>query len=124
MCGVFTRILSFMLVSIVAILVVSGTPAYASSPPSVPHNGCTTPTGSVGQGGTFDFRDACNKHDHCYITHKDVSGKVVTRDTCDAQFYRNMTLWCAKHLGAGNGAADFCYLVSRSYYQGVRTFGA
>jgi hypothetical protein len=103
--------------------------AHIADPPGtaqkaeIPHNGCTTPTGSTGQGGTFNFTDACNKHDHCYITHKDESGKTATKDACDVQFYRNMVLWCAKHLSAGNGAADFCYLVARTYYNGVKQFG-
>lgn len=54
------------------------------------------------------FRTACNEHDKCYASPTD-------KGACDAMFYRNMKLICAR---LGNPAG--CSISAEAFYDGVK----
>lgn len=62
----------------------------------------------------FDFSDACQRHDDCYAM------RSISRYRCDRHFYNDMKKQC-KTLDHGYLR---CRIAARTYYTGVRAFGA
>lgn len=84
-------------------------------------DGCTAVPDS---GRTFDFNDACDSHDRCYL-NRPHGNDAAARKQCDVDFYWDMIASCrndwprrSQWLQRGS-----CYGVAAVYYLGVRAFG-
>jgi hypothetical protein len=73
------------------------------------------------RGPTFDFRDACRRHDICYGTQPYGSNNAG-RKACDAEFLRNASKSCAAHNRFAPSVAA-CTRIAAVYYRGLRLFG-
>lgn len=84
-------------------------------------DGCTAVPDS---GPTFDFNDACDDHDRCYID-RPYGDDSTARRSCDRIFYADTKAWCNDRWSS---RSDFfergaCKGVAWVYYVGVRAFG-
>lgn len=93
-------------------------PAYAS-------DGCSGPVN--GTGITFDFREACNRHDACYtlVRGSKTKGKYVRNNpffqACDQAFWKNMRKHCRTRWGRIDPRRFGCNRMADSYFTAVYT---
>lgn len=84
-------------------------------------NGCTAVPDS---GPTFDFTEACNDHDRCYV-NQPYGSDSAGRRACDRAFAQDMLDHCDDRWPDSADRRDrrVCRGVARVYYFGVRVFG-
>ncbi|ESO91065.1 hypothetical protein LOTGIDRAFT_163589 [Lottia gigantea] len=89
-------------------------------------NGCSIPY-NLPYFYKQSFTPSCDKHDVCYECG---AAKGIPKTTCDIKLYNDIKAVCASH-GVGRRDVDkrslisqFCNLVSVSYYEAVKHFGA
>ena len=85
---------------------------------NVGSNGCTAVLDS---GYGFDFHNACDRHDQCYLNKPygiDSSGRTL----CDRAFLSSTWSHCSQYP-ALSSRGSVCRAVSKTYYYGVRLLG-
>ena len=82
-------------------------------------DGCTAVPDS---GPNFDFTEACNTHDRCYINRPYGNDRTARRQ-CDVDFFYDMADACRGDYEDQWLARQSCYGVAGVYYLGVRAFG-
>ena len=101
--------------------------AVGTSSPVAAHqpgtNGCTLSPDSGYSPSYYNFHDACDRHDLCYINTPNRTS--AGRKACDDAFRADMRSWCATYYRAWWQAPfrSNCYATAEVYYQAVRTFG-
>lgn len=85
-------------------------------------DGCTAVPDS---GPVFDFTEACNDHDRCYL-ERPRGDSWWDRRQCDRDFYRAMIDACQDRYPRRSQwfKRGSCYGVAVVYYLGVRVLGA
>jgi Flp pilus assembly pilin Flp len=80
---------------------------------------CSAPVvGSTGM--SFDFTDACLRHDFGYRNYKDLGLFEESKDAADSRFLEDMKDHCATR---SIFLRERCYRWAYTFYQGVRSFG-
>jgi hypothetical protein len=87
-------------------------------------NGCSVPflpPNAGDQGPGFNFHEACDQHDRCYVFHA-AGGGYAGRKACDDMFYRLMadSVWRQPWWNWNPG---WGLNVAGTYYWFVRAFG-
>ena len=87
-------------------------------------NGCTLSPDSGYSPSYYNFHDACDRHDLCYV-NKPFGNTSAGRKACDDAFRADMRAWCANYYRAWWQAPfrSNCYATAEVYYSAVRTFG-
>lgn len=85
-------------------------------------NDCSSP--ARGTGLTFDFRDACARHDACYDDVRDIYGREKRKNfepfiECDDQFYANMKSHCEGRWDSSDLRLGGCKAAAWRYYKAV-----
>jgi len=88
-------------------------------------NPCSGPPGVNGTGITFDFRDACAKHDACYDAVRAKYGRKNRKNfppfiECDNQFHANMERHCEARWKWWDPRRAGCLAMGSVYYTVVR----
>ncbi|MEM8925647.1 MAG: phospholipase A2 [Actinomycetota bacterium] len=83
-------------------------------------DGCTAVPDA---GPNFDFLDACNEHDLCYLDRPYGDDRAARR-RCDREFFDAMIAACRADYEGRWLTRSSCYGVAGVYYVGVRAFGA
>jgi hypothetical protein len=60
--------------------------------PSIPPNGCSV---VASEGPFFNFREACNYHDECYMDYGGPGVDLSVKGACDQEFLNRMLASCA-----------------------------
>lgn len=82
-------------------------------------DGCSAPV--VGSSGkSFDFTQACQRHDYGYRNSKDLGVFKQDKKAIDDRFLQDMKDHCATRASSQQGA---CYRWAYTFYAGVRAFG-
>lgn len=82
-------------------------------------DGCSAPlVGSTG--ASFDFTEACERHDFAYRNYKRIGLIWGRREAADRRFLRDMLDHCATRSGF---EAWRCRNWAHTFYLGVRAFG-
>ncbi|MEM9132965.1 MAG: phospholipase A2 [Actinomycetota bacterium] len=111
-----------LMASALAVVMLSGLLLFAS--PAAAQDveddvdGCTAVPDS---GPGFDFTEACNTHDRCYL-ERPYGDDRSARKQCDVDFFWDMVDLCRERHDGGL-ALRGCYSVAAVYYLGVRAFG-
>jgi hypothetical protein len=84
-------------------------------------NGCSVPgpQGWADRGFGYDFHNACDRHDICYI-NRPHGVNEWGRSVCDLIFRLDMTEECRRRSGR---EATNCYAIRDQFYNSVRVFG-
>lgn len=87
-------------------------------------NGCTLSPDSSYVPVYYNFHEACDAHDRCYI-NKPHGDSSAGRRACDDAFRADMYRWCTDYYWRWwQGALRAtCKGVADTYYTAVRTFG-
>ena len=83
-------------------------------------NDCSSP--ARGTGLTFDFRDACARHDACYNAVRAIYGREKRKNfepfiECDDQFYANMRNHCEGRWDSRDLRRVGCKAAAWRYYK-------
>lgn len=100
-----------------AVLVLISENAAAPTPVSAhpaPADGCSFAPDS---GPWFNFHNACDNHDRCYVGH------WTDKLSCDYRFYQDMLSYCRSTYGWWQWQRYACNQTAWAYYTGVSTAG-
>lgn len=73
-------------------------------------------------GASFDFNEACRRHDECY-GNQPYGGGEAGRGACDVAFYNAMVVSCGTMWQGMGEPFHTCLAGAGIYYWGVDTFG-
>jgi Prokaryotic phospholipase A2 len=72
----------------------------------------------------FDFREACERHDDCYVTPwREVdTTPAQAKERCDAGFLGDLDESCLAEPALSDRRLDLCLDLASDYYRAVRTW--
>lgn len=113
------------LTALLTVIVTVASLGFAGAAPAAAHepgeDGCTLVADS---GYFFDFHEACDDHDRCYID-RPYGSSSEARARCDGEFFDAMVASCQDRWPKRRqvGRRIVCYGVAAAYYVGVRGLG-